>query len=233
MSRNKGRNRYGLLLVRPPEFFRPQRPWDVPDEFTEGRLFMKNVGIEAAKATAVTFNRLQLEQADPPRAWAIVWRSPKTGRGPCDRELVRELLDAVGPERAGRYVRRHGGWVDPADEDQAGDALTVVDDPTPIPDPDTGLRVCVEIPGAPAPMRFAGMLSTTLPTFPFGKSRLVAADDLAHALGCQPGDALSAADLPAGSRLIYEGGRTRTARELIRKATQARFQVAHERGGAL
>ncbi|MGO8748331.1 MAG: hypothetical protein ACLQNE_20345 [Thermoguttaceae bacterium] len=82
------RKKESVFIVAVPEGFRPQRPWDVPEELRCARLFTKNVNLESAASFCRIYNKRQMEKGSPIRQWAIVikhvralWRPSGQGGG--------------------------------------------------------------------------------------------------------------------------------------------------------
>jgi hypothetical protein len=68
-------NRTALFIVTTPPDFRPQRAWHVPDAFTAGTLYMKNMSVHEARGFARTFNAKQIqlfEHGKWDHSWMIV-----------------------------------------------------------------------------------------------------------------------------------------------------------------
>lgn len=74
MSR-KSYARTALYVVQTPEEFCPDRPWTVPDAFSDAKLYMKNLSVHEARRFCRLFNERQVQlyckhQWD--RTWMIV-----------------------------------------------------------------------------------------------------------------------------------------------------------------
>ena len=81
MSRREG-GRIAVYVVVTPTEFQPQRAWHVPDAFTEGVLYARNLLALQAKEFARTFNDralLQIQTRVWDRKWAIVSAYLKPG----------------------------------------------------------------------------------------------------------------------------------------------------------
>lgn len=59
------------IVVAGPEF-KPQRPWSVPESFTEARLYKSHLLLHVARWEARKFNKRQV-QLQCRRAWAGEW----------------------------------------------------------------------------------------------------------------------------------------------------------------
>ena len=71
---SKPKRKCGVILVTVDERFNPRRPWDLPDDFESGELFVKNVPLVSALGFVAVFNKHQLQGALADRRWAICLR---------------------------------------------------------------------------------------------------------------------------------------------------------------
>ena len=70
--------RQAIFLVKPPEDWKPQRPWSVPPAFTDGVLVAAKKSPREAASYARLHNKQALERQqrtkEPIPTWAVVFR---------------------------------------------------------------------------------------------------------------------------------------------------------------
>ena len=65
-------NRTAVYIVTTPPEFRPQRPWTVPDSFSNATLFAKNQSVTDGRRFARMFNAKQVQLCET-RQWDHRW----------------------------------------------------------------------------------------------------------------------------------------------------------------
>lgn len=70
--RSKGKSpRNAIYLVTVSDDFRPQRPWDLPDQIIAAELLEKNLSWAHAVGFVRTFNKHAMGHGFPDRQWAV------------------------------------------------------------------------------------------------------------------------------------------------------------------
>jgi hypothetical protein len=65
------RAKNAVYVVTVPETFRPQRPWDLPPQTSDGELWAKNVTLSEARDFVRVFNKRQLLRGLTDHKWAM------------------------------------------------------------------------------------------------------------------------------------------------------------------